>query len=67
MRTVDIDLASQPRPTASCVVEWIGGAALAQAPRLNLDDDASLTPGFAVPTSRCMNEPATGAFSVSSD
>lgn len=40
MRTLGIDLASQPRLTASCVVDWSPGGAVVQVPRLNLDDDA---------------------------
>jgi predicted nuclease with RNAse H fold len=40
LRTLGIDLASQPRLTASCAVDWSPDGAVVQAPHLNLDDDA---------------------------
>lgn len=38
MRTLGVDLASQPKYTAACVIEWAGNGATVQTPELHLDD-----------------------------
>lgn len=43
MRTLGIDLASQPRLTASCAVDWSPGGAVVHTPHLNVDDDALIS------------------------
>lgn len=42
MRTLGVDLASQPTNTAACVIEWDGDGATVQTPILNLDDHCIL-------------------------
>lgn len=42
MKTLGVDLASQPVRTAACEVVWDGETATASEPLLNLDDDALL-------------------------
>lgn len=39
MRTLGIDLSSQPKGTAACVIEWRDGVALVSEPHLRCDDD----------------------------
>lgn len=43
MRTLGVDLASQPAKTAACVVAWQAGRATAETPRLGLADGDLLT------------------------
>lgn len=39
MRTIGIDLASQPKDTASCVIGWRDDGATVEMPKLGVTDD----------------------------